>query len=323
MPFVVFLAAAVGLVGGFFANKLDRVPVSKHSEQPLPEVVTKSDVSGFYGTLPLRAKRAASERYFNSSNPLVLIIAALGLIITVVLLAGMPHTALISTGRNEISFSPLDLWNNMGWLARGAVSMLVIMFLWSLAVIIDRALYFSAARKQSREFAPRIAGALKEGKLDEAVRVADRNKKSHLAEVVTAGLQEFRNYGDGGAVTEEQIESSRRALERTEAIVHAKLKRGLGGLATIGSTAPFIGLFGTVVGILNAFQQIATQKTSGIGAVAGGISEALVTTAFGLLVAIPAVMTFNYFTGKVEEFDEEMDDSSSELIEYFNKHRKR
>ena len=112
---------------------------------------------------------------------------------------------------------------------------------------------------------------------------------------------------------------AKRALERSEAIVHAKLKRGLGGLATIGSTAPFIGLFGTVVGILNAFQQIATQKTPGIGAVAGGISEALVTTAFGLLVAIPAVMTFNYFTNKVEAFDVEMDNSSSELIDYFIK----
>jgi biopolymer transport protein ExbB/biopolymer transport protein TolQ len=218
-----------------------------------------------------------------------------------------------------VGFSPLDLWNNMGNLAKGVVIILFIMSIWSLAVIIDRWLYFSAARKQSREFAPRVAGALKEGKLDEAIKVADRNKKSHLAEVVTAGLQEFRNFGSGGAVTEDQIESSKRALERSEAIVHAKLKRGLGGLATIGSTAPFIGLFGTVVGILNAFRQIATQKTSGIGAVAGGISEALVTTAFGLLVAIPAVMTFNYFTNKVEAFDVEMDNSSSELIDYFLK----
>jgi biopolymer transport protein ExbB/TolQ len=218
-----------------------------------------------------------------------------------------------------VGFSPLDLWNNMGSLAKGVVIILFIMSIWSLAVIIDRWLYFSAARKQSREFAPRVAGALKEGKLDEAIKVADRNKKSHLAEVVTAGLQEFRNYGSGGAVTEDQIESSKRALERSEAIVHAKLKRGLGGLATIGSTAPFIGLFGTVIGILNAFRQIATQKTSGIGAVAGGISEALVTTAFGLLVAIPAVMTFNYFTNKVEAFDVEMDNSSSELIDYFLK----
>ena len=221
--------------------------------------------------------------------------------------------------QQTVGFSPLDLWHNMGSLAKGVVVILFIMSIWSLAVIIDRWLYFSAARKQSREFAPRVAGALKEGKLDEAIKVADRNKKSHLAEVVTAGLQEFRNFGSGGAVTEDQIESSKRALERSEAIVHAKLKRGLSGLATIGSTSPFIGLFGTVVGILNAFQAIATQKTSGIGAVAGGISEALVTTAFGLLVAIPAVMTFNYFTSKVEAFDVEMDNSSSELIDYFIK----
>ena len=219
-------------------------------------------------------------------------------------LAHVPASLAMYFEEAQVSFSVMGLWGNMGWLARCVVILLFIMSIWSLAVMIDRALYFSAAKKQSREFAP---------------KVADRSKKSHLAEVVTAGLQEFRSFGSGGNITPEQVESSKRALERSEAIVHAKLKRGLGGLATIGSTAPFIGLFGTVVGILNAFQQIATQKTSGIGAVAGGISEALVTTAFGLLVAIPAVMTFNYFTGKVEAFDVEMDNSSSELVDYFIK----
>ncbi|HUY81609.1 MAG TPA: MotA/TolQ/ExbB proton channel family protein [Acidobacteriaceae bacterium] len=219
--------------------------------------------------------------------------------------------------------SPMGLWAQMGWLARGVVFVLFIMSIWSLAVMIDRYLYFAAARKQSREFAPRVAGALKEGKLDEAVKVADRNKKSHLAEVVTSGLQEFRNYGSGGAVTAEQIESSKRALERAEAIVHAKLKRGLGGLATIGSTAPFVGLFGTVAGILKAFGQIAAQHTTSISTIAGGISEALVTTAIGLVVAIPAVWAFNYFTNKVEAFDVEMDNSSSELIDYFIKQSRR
>jgi biopolymer transport protein ExbB/TolQ len=151
------------------------------------------------------------------------------------------------------NFSVIGMWGQMGWLAKGVVIFLFIMSIWSLAVIIDRWLYFAAARKQSREFAPRVAGALRERKLDEAIKLADRNKKSHLAEVVTAGLQEFRTYG-GGVVTVEQVESSKRALERSEAIVHAKLKRGLGGLATIGSTAPFVGLFGTVAGILKAFQ---------------------------------------------------------------------
>lgn len=219
----------------------------------------------------------------------------------------------------QTGFSIVEMWHSMGWLPKAVVFVLLIMSVWSLAVMIDRALYFSAARKQSREFAPRVAGALKEGRLDEAIKIADRNKKSHLAEVVTAGLQEFRNYGSGGTVSEEQVEASQRALERSEAIVHAKLKRGLGGLATIGAVAPFIGLFGTVIGILDAFQQIAAQHTTGLDAVAGGISEALVTTAFGLFVAIPAVMAFNYFTNRVESFDVEMDNSSSELVDYFLK----
>src|SRR5215469_11987146 len=220
---------------------------------------------------------------------------------------------------NEINWDPLSLWRQMGWPARAIVIILLIMSAWSIGVMIDRWVAFNAARKQSRQFAPAVAGALREGKLDEAIRVAERNKKSHLAKVVTAGLQEFKAHGDSNEIPGEQIEASKRALERAEAIVHAELKRGLGGLATIGSTAPFVGLLGTVIGILNAFRQISAQKTSGLGAVAGGISEALVTTAIGLFVAIPAVMMFNYFTNKVEAFDVEMDNSSSELVDYFLK----
>jgi biopolymer transport protein ExbB/biopolymer transport protein TolQ len=227
------------------------------------------------------------------------------------------HLAFILDDDQTVNFSPMGLWGHMGWPVRFIAIVLFIESIWSLAVMIDRYLYFAAARKQSREFAPKVAGALKDSKLEEAIKIADRSKKSHLAEVVTAGLQEFRV--TGGTATEETIASSGRALERDEAIVHAKLKRGLAVLATIGATAPFVGLLGTVIGILHAFQQIATQKTSGIGAVAGGISEALVTTAFGLLVAIPAVMAFNYFTGRVESFDVEMDNSSSELVDYFIK----
>lgn len=221
--------------------------------------------------------------------------------------------------QSAVGFSLPEMWHQMGDLAKGVVIVLLIMSVWSLAVMIDRAIYFSAARKQSRAFAPKVAGALRENKLDEAIKVADRSKKSHLAEVVTAGLQEFRNDGGAAGATPERIEAAHRALDRSEAIVHAKLKRGLGALATIGSTAPFVGLFGTVAGILKAFNEIATMKTPGIAAVAGGISEALVTTALGLLVAVPAVWTFNYFTGKVEAFDVEMDNSSSELVDYFIK----
>ncbi len=120
-------------------------------------------------------------------------------------------------------------------------------------------------------------------------------------------------------ISGEEVAASMRALERAEAIVHAELKRGVTSLATIGSTGPFVGLFGTVVGIINAFKGISNEKSTGLGAVAGGISEALVTTAVGLFVALPAVWAYNYFSGRIEAFDVEMGNSSSELIDYFLK----
>ena len=211
------------------------------------------------------------------------------------------------------------LWTQMGGLAKAVVIVMFLMSAWSIGVMIDRLMAFNAARGQSRQFAPAVAGALREGKLDEAIKIADRYKKSHLAKVVVAGLQEFQAHQSSSAISGEEIEASQRALERSEAIVHAELKRGISALATIGSTAPFVGLFGTVVGIINAFKTMAAQKTPGIGAIAGGISEALVTTAIGLFVAVPAVWMFNYFTGRVDAFDVEMGNSSSELVDYFVK----
>ncbi len=219
----------------------------------------------------------------------------------------------------SVGWDPVHLWAQMGVPAKLVVILLFIMSAYSIGVMIDRFLAFSAAKKQSRQFAPLVAGALREGKLDEAIKIGDRYKKSHLAKVVVAGLQEFQAHQVSSEIPGEEIEASRRALDRSEAIVHAELKRGVGGLASIGSTAPFVGLFGTVVGIINAFKGISQNKSTGLGAVAGGISEALVTTAIGLFVALPAVWAFNYFTSKIEALDVEMGNSSSELIDYFLK----
>src|SRR5574340_1390064 len=193
-------------------------------------------------------------------------------------------------------WDPISLWNQMGWPARTVVILLFVMSAWSIGVMIDRWIAFSAARKQSRVFAPAVAGALKDGKIEEAISIAEQNKRSHLAKVVTAGLQEFQAHQVSAEIPGEMIEASKRALERAAAIVHAELKRGISSLATIGSTAPFVGLFGTVLGIIHAFQGISSSKSTGLGAVAGGIAEALVTTAIGLFVAIPAVWLYNYFT---------------------------
>ncbi|HEV2494708.1 MAG TPA: MotA/TolQ/ExbB proton channel family protein [Terriglobia bacterium] len=218
-----------------------------------------------------------------------------------------------------VGFDIISMWRSMGWPARSVVIVLLIMSAWSIGVMIDRWIAYQGARKQSRVFAPAVAGALKDGKMDEAIQIAEQNQRSHLAKVVTAGLQEFQAHQVSSEIPGEEIEASKRALERAAAIVHAELKRGVSSLATIGSTAPFVGLFGTVLGIIHAFQGISTEKTTGLAAVAGGISEALVTTAFGLFVAIPAVWVYNYFTGKIEAFDVEMDNSASELIDYFIK----
>ena len=221
----------------------------------------------------------------------------------------------------EVSFDLVSMWHESSIVGKTVIVILALMSAWSIGVMIDRYLSFSAARKQSREFAPAVAGCLKEGKIEEAISVAEQNKRSHLAKVVEAGLQEFRAHNVSHELAGEQIESSRRACERAEAIVNAELKRGLSGLATIGATAPFVGLFGTTVGIINAFQDMSSAKTAGLAAVAGGISEALITTAFGLFVAVPAVWAYNSFTNKVEAFGIEMTNSSSELIDYFVKQR--
>jgi biopolymer transport protein ExbB len=218
-----------------------------------------------------------------------------------------------------VGFDPRAMWFQMSWPAKMVVITLFVMSAWSIGVMIDRLIAFNGARQQSRQFAPAVAGALREGKLDEAIKIGDRYSKSHLAKVVVAGLQEFRAHQMSTDISGEEIDASKRALERAEAIVHAELKRGVSTLATIGSTGPFVGLFGTVLGIINAFRGIATEKSAGLGAVAGGISEALVTTAVGLLVAIPAVWMYNYFSNRIEAFDVEMGNSSSELIDYFLK----
>jgi biopolymer transport protein ExbB/biopolymer transport protein TolQ len=220
-----------------------------------------------------------------------------------------------------VDFSIMGMIRAMGPVPIAVNIILLIMSIWSIAIMVERYLTFSAAKNQSREFAPKVANSLKSQKIDEAISLSDKYKKSHLAMVVNAGLQEFRAHQLSNDISGDIIDASKRAQQRASAIKIAEFKRGLSGLATIGSTAPFVGLFGTVFGIITAFQGMRTAESSGISAVAGGIAEALFTTAFGLFVAVPAVWLFNYFTSKVDNFVVEMDNSSAELLDYFLKQR--
>ncbi len=220
-------------------------------------------------------------------------------------------------------FSIAQMIKNLGPIAIAVIIILLLMSMYSIAIMVERFLTYTAAKKQSREFAPRVAQALKNDRIEEAINISDKHKKSHLAMVVNAGLQEFRAHGESTEISGDEVEASKRALQRAIAIKTAEFRRGLSGLATIGSTAPFVGLFGTVFGIIAAFQGMKSAESAGIGAVAGGIAEALFTTALSLAVAVPAVWLFNYFTGKVDGFVVEMDNSASELIDYFLKNRTR
>jgi biopolymer transport protein ExbB len=217
----------------------------------------------------------------------------------------------------------MEMWHQMGWVAKAIGVILIIMSMISFGVAIERIYTFAQARKQSKLYAPQVAKHLKEGRLKDAIAVSSSKnyRYSHLAKVVLAGLQEyqFQQETSGNLSREDLVDTVRRAIQRASALTANDLKKGVAALATIGATAPFVGLLGTVVGIITAFQGIAATGSGGLGAVSAGISEALVETALGLVVAIPAVWFYNYLTGRIEYFNVEMDNSSSELLDYFIK----
>jgi biopolymer transport protein ExbB/TolQ len=199
---------------------------------------------------------------------------------------------------------------------------LFFMSMWSFGVAIERIFTFTQARNQSKMFAPQVAKHLRDQRLKDAIALASSKnyRYSHLAKVVLAGLQEYQfqqESGGQGLGREDLMDTVRRSIQRASALTASDLKKGVSALATIGSTAPFVGLLGTVVGVITAFQGIAASGSGGIGAVSAGIAEALVETALGLVVAIPAVWFYNYLTGRIEYFNVEMDNSSSELVDYF------
>ena len=217
----------------------------------------------------------------------------------------------------------VQMWNDMGWVAKAIGVILIIMSMISFGVAIERIYTFAQARKQSKLYAPQVAKHLKEGRLKDAIAISSSKtyRYSHLAKVVLAGLQEYQFQQETGhnLNRDDVLDTVRRSIQRATALTASDLKKGVSTLATIGSTAPFVGLLGTVVGIINAFHGISSQGSSGLGAVSAGISEALVETALGLVVAIPAVWCYNYLTGRIEYFNVEMDNSSSELVDYFIK----
>jgi biopolymer transport protein ExbB/biopolymer transport protein TolQ len=171
-------------------------------------------------------------------------------------------------------------------------------------------------RRATREFAPRFAQALQEDRVDDAIELARGSSDSHLARVLGDALERAAPLLEDPELAGRAVESAERVVTRGQIRLATELRRGLAALGTIGATAPFVGLLGTVIGITNSFMGIARTGGGGIEAVAGGVGEALITTAVGLLVAIPALWLYNYFTARLEELFAELAYVSDELIDW-------
>ena len=212
------------------------------------------------------------------------------------------------------------LWNEMGFIGKAVVVVMGIMSVYSLWVMVERYIVFTQAKNQSLKLLGALSNVLTQGDYQKAIEITKKYKQSHLAKVIAAGLLEFEaSRRDKRTVDPElSVEAARQGMDRTAMITVAELKENLGVLATIGATAPFVGLFGTVMGIIRAFEGMA-KSGGGIASVSAGIAEALLTTAGGLLVAIPAVWAYNYFQNRVDRFTVEMSNSGSEMAIYFLK----
>ncbi len=218
-----------------------------------------------------------------------------------------------------MQFGLIEMWQAMGVVVKFVAFILIFLSIITLYFFIERQWVFFKARKKSKEIAPKLADLMKSGKIQEALTLSSKkeNRGSHLARVTAAGIKEFLEGKEVNLPLEEQIESARRGCERASNIFTQELKKGLNTLATIATSSPFIGLFGTIAGIINAFRGMALTGSGGIGAVAQGIAEALVATAFGIGVAIIALWCYNFLNTRIELYNSEMSNMSSEIIDFF------
>jgi biopolymer transport protein ExbB len=226
----------------------------------------------------------------------------------------------------QMSFDLVTMWHSMGPFAKFIAGVLAVMSIYSLGVMAERLVTYARAGKASRLYAEQLRDLLPSGKFGDAAALAKKLRRGHLSKVLGLAIEEYaqgmtamQHRGPKDVGDFDIIAAVNRAVDRSSIRTVADLRRGLGALATVGSTAPFVGLLGTVAGIITAFQAMAATGSGGLGSVSAGIAEALVTTAFGLLVAIPAVMMFNYLTNRVEDMQVDLTDSANELIEFFMK----
>ena len=218
-----------------------------------------------------------------------------------------------------MQFGLIEMWNQMAAVAKTVSFLLIALSIVTLYMLIERLMTFSKSKNKSKEVAPKLSDLLKKGNIADAMTLSAKKdyKGSHLARVTAGGIREYLEAKDARLGTQELISSAERGADRSQVMFDQELRKGLPILATIATSSPFIGLFGTIFGIINAFRGMALTGSGGIGAVASGISEALVTTAFGIGVAVLSLWVYNFLNSKIEVFDAEMTNTSSQLLDFF------
>lgn len=220
-----------------------------------------------------------------------------------------------------MQFGLVEIWHSMGLPVKIVAVLLMFFSILTIYTFIERQIIYAKSKRKSQQIAPKIAELLKAGKNQEALNLASKKeyKASHVARVSAAGIREFMEGEEAGLSLEQQIATAVRGCDRASVMFTQELKRGLNIIATIATSSPFIGLFGTIIGIINAFRGMALTGSGGIGAVAAGIAEALVATGFGILVAIVALWVYNFLNNKVEILGAEMSNTTSEVVDFFSR----
>ena len=211
----------------------------------------------------------------------------------------------------------VELWERLGMPVRCVVLVLTVQALACMTVFIDRMIVLLRSGARARVIAAKLQPMLERGEFNDALSAVGQFKGDPLASYLLVGLETFIQRVRVGDTSERASELTRRALQRKGDVTSRELNRGMNVLASTGSTAPFVGLLGTVLGIINAFKLIAASGSGGIGTIGGAIGEALVVTGYGLVVAIPSVLLFNWLSARLTSYEAGIFNAGSELVDRF------
>jgi biopolymer transport protein ExbB/TolQ len=209
----------------------------------------------------------------------------------------------------------LELWHSMGLPVRCVVVLLTLQAIACVAVVLDRIVLLALSTQRARLFAAGVAPAMEAGAYAAVIADVPIYKANHLASYLELGLRTFLGRQAAGDDVARAAELTRRALERKGDAISRDMNRGMNILASTGSTAPFVGLLGTVLGIINAFKLISATGSGGIGTIGAAIAEALVVTGYGLTVAIPSVLLFNLLSSRIAVYEAGLLNAGSELVD--------